>query len=170
MIAEAAMVASGAGLTVWAVRDANGHHPGTSALDRAMVGVLGAVGVMLIVAVPLARLPVLHDVSATLVAQSPTSATVHVVAAKHPGRALCTFQRTDAFVTDADGVQVEVPRAVAGDPYIGNTRPAGRHDFGLWTVTYPPTLRPVSVAFFAKHECAWWMQTTVTQIGPVLLP
>jgi len=170
MIAETAMVASGAGLTVWAVREANGHRPGTSALDRAMVAVLGAVGVMMVVAVPLARLPVLVEVSAVLVAQSPTSATVHVVATKHPGRALCTFQRTDAFVTDAAGVQVEVPRAVAGDPYIGNTRPPGRHDLGVWTVTYPPALRPVSVSFFAQHQCAWWMQATVTQIGPVLLP
>ena len=169
MIAESMMLASGVGLAAWAVHDANAHKSGTALIDRIAVGVLGALGVMLAVAVPLSRLPVLTEIQATVVAQTSTSVSVHVVATKAPTRMMCQFLHSDAFVTQANGVQLEVPRTVAGDPYIGNTRPAGRHDFGVWTVTYPSEARPAAVTFLQNHQCGWWMQTTITRIGPVTL-
>lgn len=163
------MLAGGAGLFAWSVHDANTHGPGTLLWDRIAVGLASGVGIMLLLAVPLSRLPVLTAMELKVVAQTAGSASVHVVATKPASRAMCTYIRTDSFVSLPDGLQIEVPRSVEGDPVLGNTRPPGRHDFGVWTVSYPAGLEPESVTFYGVHQCAWWMQPTITRIGPVRL-
>jgi hypothetical protein len=169
MIAEAVQVLAGAATAVWAGAAANEQRPGTSLIDRLAVSLLGAAGVMAVLAVPMSRLPVVVDVRADVVAQAPGRVDVHVHATKPTSRAMCDYILTDAYVIDPDGALLAVPRTVPADPRTGNTRPAGLLDLGVWTVTYPQDFKACAVTFYAHHSCAWWLRDTVTQLGPVAL-
>lgn len=170
MIAESLQLLTGSATAVWAGSIANGHRPGTPLIDRLAVSLLGAAGIMAALAVPMSRLPVIVDVHADVVSQMPGRVDVRMRGTKPVSREMCDYLLTDAYIVDRDGAMLAVPRTVPGDPRRGATRPAGRLDLGVWTVTYPPDHQACAVTFYAHHQCAWWLRTTVTELGPVPLP
>lgn len=170
MIPEMMQMAAGGAAAYWAGRTANKQGPGSSWLDHIAVGLLGLAGVMAVVAVPLSRLPVIVDVRAEVVSHEPGRVQVHMRGAKPVSREMCDYLLTDAYVIDRDDSKLAAMRTVEGSPRRGATRPAGRLDFGVWTVTYPAGFDACAVTFYAHHQCAWWLQPTVTELGPVPLP
>lgn len=170
LVAEVVQVVAGLVVAGWAGNRVNAHRPGTPWLDRITLSLIGAAGVMAILAVPLARMPVIVDAQARVVEHTPGAVRLHVTGTKPLSRAMCDFQSLDAYAVDAAGVHTEVPLIVEHDPRPANTRPPGRQDFGVWRVVYPPELVPQAVLFVAHHRCAWWMPETRTSQGPFKLP
>lgn len=165
-MAETLQGAAGIAAALWAGRIANHQRPGTPWIDRIAVGMLGTVGVMAALAVPLSRLPVVVDVRAEVVSHEPGLVAIHVWATKPPSRTMCEYLLTDAYVIDPGGALLSAVRTVPTDPRPGNTRPAGPLDFGVWRVAYPPSMPISGTTFFARHQCGWWLRPTVTEIGP----
>jgi hypothetical protein len=170
VIAEAVQITAGVVVASWAGRRANAHDGGTSWLDRLTVSLIGAAGILAVVGVPLSTLPVIINVRAEVVQHTPGVARLHMHGTKPVSRGMCDFQALDAYVQTPAGDLVEVPMTVESDVRPSNTRPPGRHDFGVWRLEYAPGLRPAAVLFVAYHRCAWWMPPTRTQQGPFALP
>lgn len=170
MISAAVQVGAGLVVAVWAGTRANAHTVSTPWVDRLAVALIGAAGLFSVVGVPLSSLPVIVDVRAEVVQHKPGTARLHLHGTKPVTRSMCDFLWLDAYITTAGGELMEVPMAIEGDPRDGNTRPAGRHDFGIWRVDYPPAQVARAVTFSAHHRCAWWMPITRTRQGPFALP
>jgi hypothetical protein len=170
MIAEGVQIAAGLFVAAWAGKRANHHKPGTPWLDRITISLIGAAGLLAVLGVPLSRAPVVVDAHASVIQHDPGVIRLHLTGFKPAHRAMCELLELDAYIVDANGLQLEVPMTVDGDPRIGNTRPPGLQDFGVWRLDYPPDRVASAALFTAEHRCAWWMPRTVTIQGPFNLP
>lgn len=170
MMADVVQITAGIVVSSWASLRANAHRADTPWLDRLTVALIGAAGVLAVLAVPLSRAPVIVDVRAEVVQHTAGVARVRVFGTKPASAALCDFLWLDAYIGTRTGELVEAPMSIEADPRAGSTRPPGRHDFGTWRVDYPPNLQAASVTFTAHHRCAWWMPVTRSNQGPFALP
>lgn len=165
MIADAAQVIAGGIAMVWAIKQANSHRAHTPLTDRIAIAIIGAAAVMAAVAVPASKMPVVVDAYIRPVSHAPGNLRVQLYGTKPQSRKGCEFIGADAYVVE-DGSLMEAPFVIERDPNPGNTRPAGKHNFGTWSVTYPAQTVVSHVLIRAHHKCAWWMPVTHTDLGP----
>lgn len=169
MMADAAQLLASGVAMVWAIRQANSHQQGTPVADRIAIAIIGAAAVMAALAVPASKAPVVVDAYIKHISHAPGDLRIQLYGTKPPARRNCEFLGADAYVVE-EGTMMEVPYIIERDPNPGNTRPAGRHNFGTWRLSYPDQTVVSHVLIRAHHKCAWWMPTTHTDMGPFSVP
>lgn len=165
MFAEAVQVTIGLGCAVFAGAQANAHNKQTSWPTRFGVAIIGAAGVLSAIGVPLSRAPVVTEARAEVISSNPGELRMRVWGTKPPNRAECEFIRADGYVMRG-GVMTESALSWENDPAPNNTRPAGRHYFGVARLVFPPEIYPDLALIVSHHSCAWWMPDTHTRLGP----
>lgn len=165
MFAEAVQVTVGMGCAVFAGAQANAHTRDTSWSMRFGVAVLGAAGVLAAIGVPLSKAPVVTEARAEVASSDPGELRMRVYGTKPDNRAACEFLRADGYVMRG-GVMTESALSWENDPAPNNTRPAGRHYFGVARMVFPAEVYPDLALIVAHHSCAWWMPDTQTRLGP----
>jgi hypothetical protein len=165
MLAEAVQVTFGLGCAVLAGAQANAHDKATPWASRFGVAILGAAGVLAAIGVPLSRAPVVTEARAEVVSIQPGELRMRVWGTKPTNRAECEFLRADGYVMRG-GIMTESALSWESDPAPNNTRPAGRHYFGIARFVYPAEVYPDLALIVSHHSCAWWMPDTHTRLGP----
>lgn len=166
MIAESLQIAAGLAVAATAGQRVNHHAATTPLIDLILWSVLGAAGVMAVLAVPISLMPVVIDFQAEMVEHRPGLIRQHALGFKPIYQKNCEFIDIDAYVIDANGRQLKAPLVMENTPTPGRKRPPGPQDFGVWLMTYPPGKVITKTLFTAEHKCAWWMPVTRTTLGP----
>ena len=82
----------------------------------------------------------------------------------------CKWLRSDAYITDADGVQHEASLTWPKDRSPGSSRPVGRHVFDVARIEYDEDVKAKTVTLYAYHSCGWMWRDVTSKSGPFKIP
>lgn len=102
--------------------------------------------------------PVAGGFEHTIVSREEDSTTYRVFGEKYRS---CTLRSISAYVEEGD-IQVKLPPIKFSDGGEVSSRPAGKGDFGQWTVFYGfLEEKPTEIEVIVEHSCGFpWTQLT----------
>ena len=172
MIGDLVQVAVGAAAAGYAAHRANGHRwRATPLIDVIATALGGAAGVMVMLGVLIARQPVVVQSRIEVVSHVPGELRFMLYGTKPEAKRRCELvPPVEAYVLTLAGAAEADSIVWERDRTPGSTRPPGPIDFGVVRVEYSTVYPVTAVRLRARHDCAVWMPTSVTDQGPFPVP